>query len=145
MNIDKDTVDSFGSEWSRFTQDMLDDAEVQRLFWNYFHIFPWHTLPADAEGFDMGCGSGRWAKLVALKVGKLNCIDPAREAIEVARRNLSGLENVVLINSGVDVSNLAESSQDFGYSVGVLHHIPDTKAALNECVKLLKPGAPFLL
>jgi hypothetical protein len=27
----------------------------------------------------------------------------------------------------------------------VLHHIPDTQAALSTCVKLLKPGAPFLL
>lgn len=34
---------------------------------------------------------------------------------------------------------------DFGYSLGVLHHIPDTQAALTACVAKLKPGAPFLL
>jgi hypothetical protein len=34
---------------------------------------------------------------------------------------------------------------DFGYSLGVLHHIPDTGAALAVCVSKLKPGAPFLL
>jgi hypothetical protein len=27
----------------------------------------------------------------------------------------------------------------------VLHHIPDTERALADCVRLLKPGAPFLL
>jgi SAM-dependent methyltransferase len=27
----------------------------------------------------------------------------------------------------------------------VLHHIPDTAQALADCVRLLKPGAPFLL
>src|SRR5690606_35178210 len=30
-------------------------------------------------------------------------------------------------------------------SLGVLHHIPDTRMALNDCVRLLKPGAPFLV
>jgi hypothetical protein len=40
---------------------------------------------------------------------------------------------------------LPKASQDFGYSLGVLHHIPDTEAALNACVALLKPGAPFLV
>ena len=34
---------------------------------------------------------------------------------------------------------------DFGYSLGVLHHVPDTQAGLEACVRKLKPGAPFLL
>ena len=34
---------------------------------------------------------------------------------------------------------------DFGYSLGVLHHVPDTAAGIKECVKMLKPGAPFLI
>ena len=31
------------------------------------------------------------------------------------------------------------------YSLGVLHHIPDTQAGLNAIAKFLKPGAPFLV
>ena len=38
-------------------------------------------------GFDMDCGSGRWAKLMAPRVGHLDCIDPST-ALEVA---ISGL------------------------------------------------------
>jgi SAM-dependent methyltransferase len=34
---------------------------------------------------------------------------------------------------------------DFGYSLGVLHHVPNTPAAIEECVRVLKPGAPFLV
>lgn len=145
MNIDRDTVDSFGSEWSHFTQESLDKAESERLFESYFHIFPWHVLPEDAKGFDMGCGSGRWAKWVAPKVGHLSCIDPSSAALEVARVNLSSFTNVSFINAGVADHPLAEKSQDFGYSLGVLHHVPDTKAAMRECVKFLKPRAPFLV
>ena len=43
------------------------------------------------------------------------------------------------------VSGLALASQDFGYSLGVLHHVPDTAAAICSCSDLLKPGAPLLL
>ena len=42
-------------------------------------------------------------------------------------------------------SGLPPSSQDFGYSLGVLHHVPDTAAAIRSCADLLKPGAPLLL
>jgi hypothetical protein len=34
---------------------------------------------------------------------------------------------------------------DFGYSIGVLHHVPDTAAGLRACIAKLKPGAPFLV
>jgi SAM-dependent methyltransferase len=34
---------------------------------------------------------------------------------------------------------------DFVYSLGVLHHVPDTMAGIRACVSLLKPGAPFLV
>ena len=41
--------------------------------------------------------------------------------------------------------NLLENSQDFGYSLGVLHHVPDTQAAIESCARLLKSGSPLLL
>lgn len=144
-NVDKNTVDGFGVEWSHFDQSVLSAEEHQRLFDNYFRIFPWGSLPSDAVGFDMGCGSGRWARLVAPKVGKLHCIDASAQALEVARRNLVGEARCEFHCSSVDEMPLDEASMDFGYSLGVLHHVPDTAKAMADCVKLLKPGAPFLV
>lgn len=143
-NIDQKTVTSFGDEWSRFDQSDLPEAESRAIFERYFSTFPWESLPADAVGFDMGCGSGRWARWVAPKVGKLHCIDPS-SAIEVAKQTLAGIPNVEFHKSSVDDGCLPVASQDFGYSLGVLHHIPDTQAALRSCVQMLKPGAPFQL
>jgi len=34
---------------------------------------------------------------------------------------------------------------DFGYSLGVLHHVPDTEAGMRACASKLKPDAPFLV
>ncbi len=143
-NIDTKVVAGFGDEWTRFDQSALDAVEHRRLFDEYFEKFPWESLPKDAVGFDLGCGSGRWAKLVAPRVRKLHLIDPS-EAIEVARRNLADLSNCEFHRAGVDDIPLADESCDFGYSLGVLHHIPDTEDGLRKCIAKLKPGAPFLL
>jgi len=143
-NIDHATVSGFGEEWSSFTQEELDPVERQLLFDQYFSVFPFDELASDAEGFDLGCGSGRWAALVAPRVGRLHCIDPAAKALAVARRRLRAASNVVFHEAGVDDIPLPDNSQDFGYSLGVLHHVPDTRAAMAACVRKLKPGAPFL-
>lgn len=144
-NIDRQTVAGFGDEWDAYDQFALVDDEYDAWFEAYFHLFPWSELPPQAEGFDLGCGSGRWAAGVAPRVGQLHCIDPAPKALAVARRRLSKAGNVTFHAASVDNMPLTDGSQDFGYSLGVLHHIPDTAAALRRCVSKLKPGAPFLV
>jgi glycosyltransferase involved in cell wall biosynthesis/SAM-dependent methyltransferase len=144
-NLHPRTIHGFGQEWRHFDQSGLVGREYDQAFEVYFGIFPFEHLPSDAEGFDLGCGSGRWAAAVAPRVGTLHCIDPAPEALEVARRRLSDAPNVLLHLAASDTIPLPDESQDFGYSLGVLHHIPDTKRAVADAVRKLKPGAPFLL
>ena len=143
-NIDIKVVSDFGREWKAFNHQHIEDSLLHSAFDSYFHFFPFDDLK-NAEGFDMGCGSGRWAKFVAPKVGLLNCIDPSEAALDEARMNLKALKNCSFECAGVDNSVLKNESQDFGYSLGVLHHIPDTSLALESCSSKLKPGAPFLL
>jgi len=144
-NLDPKTVEGFGEEWAAFDQRELNRTELADRFDEYFAIFPFAALPKNAEGFDLGCGSGRWASLVAPKVGKLHCIDPSAKALDVARELMRDAANVDFHVAGVDNIPLADGSQDFGYSLGVLHHIPDTEAGMASCVRKLKPGAPFLV
>lgn len=143
-NIDHKVVDDFGKEWRIFNHQDIDDSLMNKAFDSYFHIFPFSNLK-DAKGFDMGCGSGRWAKFVATQVGFLNCIDPSEVALNEARKNMSNVQNCSFECAGVENNTLKNESQDFGYSLGVLHHIPDTKLALKSCASKLKKGAPFLL
>ncbi len=137
-------VAGFGDEWSRFDQSALSEVELSAMFDNYFNIFPWDLLPQGAVGFDLGCGSGRWARLVAPRVGTLHLIDPS-DAITVAERNLAGNTNCIFHRSDAASIPLEDMSCDFGYSLGVLHHVSDTEGGLRSCVSKLKPGAPFLL
>ena len=144
-NLDERTVAGFGEEWESFDQSALSDSERQALFDQYFHIFPWRLLPEDAEGFDLRCGSGRWASLVAPRVGTLHCIDASASALDVARRNLAGDTACHFHLASVEDLPLPNASMDFGYSLGVLHHVPDPAAGIRSCVEKLKLGAPFLL
>jgi ubiquinone/menaquinone biosynthesis C-methylase UbiE len=144
-NADSAVVDGFGKEWSAFDQSGTDAAELRAIFDRYFAIFPREALNHQAVGFDAGCGSGRWAMFVAPCVKTLHCIDASSEALGVSRRNLSNSKNVVFHQASVGDMPIPDASMDFGYSLGVLHHLPDTQAALTHCASKLKPGAPFLL
>jgi ubiquinone/menaquinone biosynthesis C-methylase UbiE len=143
-NADEATIRGFGAEWSRFDQTGSEERELSDGFEAYFRAFPWEALPPAAVGVDVGCGSGRWARFAAPRVGTLHCVDASEQALAVAKRNLVAHTNVRFHHAYVDRMPFAEASLDFGYSLGVLHHLPDTQAALTACVRHLKPGAPFL-
>lgn len=145
QNVDLATVEDFGREWAAFGQGASSEAELRREFESYFRVFPWSLLPPNAEGVDVGCGSGRWARFVAPRVASLHCADPSAEALAVAANNLRGHRNVQLHRASANDLPVPDESLDFGYSIGVLHAIPDPRSALSACVRKLRRGAPFLV
>ena len=139
-NVDSPVVRDFGEEWSAFRQDEKSLARDQRetIFENYFHIFPWHLLPPNSGiGVDFGCGTGRWAMMVAPRVAHLHLLDISPEALAVAHVSF-------YVSSVADIP-LPARSLDFAFSLGVLHHVPDTQAAIEAIAQKLKDGAPFLV
>ncbi|HEX8366582.1 MAG TPA: class I SAM-dependent methyltransferase [Allosphingosinicella sp.] len=143
-NIDEATARAFDAKWKARTGGTANPERAQRGFEQLFSLFPFDEL-AEGEGFDLGCGQGRLAVFVASRVGRLHCIDPSANGLAVARRAMADYGNVEFHLAAVDAIPLSDGSQDFGYSMGVLHHVPDTEAAMRACVAKLKVGAPFLL
>ena len=147
-NVDTRVARGFGEEWSTFRQGETSLAREQRetIFENYFRIFPWHLLPpGGGTGADVGCGSGRWAIMVAPRVAHLHLLDVSPEALAVARENLKSQNNVSFHVSSVGAIPLPAQSLDFAFSLGVLHHVPDTQKAIDAISEKLKSGAPFLV
>lgn len=142
MSDDK-VIDDFGLEWKKFSSFDPKDKKLEKIFNDYFKIFPKEFLGKEKVGFDLGCGTGRWALFVAPEVKKLFCIEPS-QAIDVAKKNLSIYNNCEFEKSDVFSMNLKDESMDFGYCLGVLHHIPDTEKGMAECVRKLKKGSPIL-
>ena len=145
INADPQTVAGFGREWSSFDQQGLSAATRGQIFEEYFGAFPWDSLPADAVGADIGCGSGRWAQEVAPRIGQLHLVDASAEVLAIARRNLAGVSNCRFHHASVGELPFADGVLDAAYSLGVLHHVPDTAAAIAAIAAELKPGAPFLV
>ena len=67
-------IEGFSKEWKKIDQSKIPENEHKKLFNRYFSIFPWDIISYTSSGFDLGCGSGRWAMLVAPKVKKLYCL-----------------------------------------------------------------------
>lgn len=147
QNVDPVVAAGFGHEWSTFRQgaDELPATNRDAIFQTYFHIFPWDKLPPESVGMDVGCGSGRWSMMVAPRVGHLHLLDASAEALDVARQNLAPATNTSFHHASVGEIPLPRASLDFAFSLGVLHHVPDTQAAIRAVADKLKPGAPFLI
>ncbi|RST30390.1 class I SAM-dependent methyltransferase [Sphingomonas ginkgonis] len=143
-NADDPTLRAFDEKWAAHWRGVSSRTHQQRTFDNFFSLFPFEEL-SKAEGFDLGCGNGRHAEKVAPRVGRLHCIDPSPAGLAAARAQMADQANVEFHCADVDHIPLPDASQDFGYSMGVLHHIPDTEGALRRCTAKLRPGAPFLL
>jgi ubiquinone/menaquinone biosynthesis C-methylase UbiE len=108
----------------------------------------WH-IP-EAAGFtqtknlrvlEVGCGLGTDGAQFAKAGADYTGIDLTDAAIELARRrfelfNLSGTFRI----ADAERLDFADNSFDLVYSHGVLHHTPDTAAAVREIHRVLRPG-----
>lgn len=141
-NLDKITVDSFGEEWKSFHG--FSNKDLQWLGDKYFDIVTPDMLNNTMKVIDVGCGSGRIIKYLKGRYGQITGIDPS-QAIFIANELIGKEDTVELIQTSTDHIPFADNYFDFGYSLGVLHHIPDTAKALNDCIKKIKPGGYFLL
>jgi SAM-dependent methyltransferase len=141
-NIDNKTVESFGEEWENF--HAFSDTELKRIGDEYFDIIDQRHLNAESVVLDVGCGSGRWSRYIAPKVKRIEAIDPSK-AIFSAVDLTKDCGNVRVTQAATDTIPFADNSFDFVFSLGVLHHIPDTQKAMKACVSKLKPGGYFLV
>jgi ubiquinone/menaquinone biosynthesis C-methylase UbiE len=141
-NIDKQVVDEFGAEWLKFYEH--NDDLVQKGGQEYFDILNDNIVNSNTYALDMGCGTGRWTKYLLPKVGFMEAVDPSG-AIFAADKLLGDISNVRLSQASIETLPFADESFDFVMSIGVLHHIPDTRKALNDCVKKVKKGGYFFV
>jgi ubiquinone/menaquinone biosynthesis C-methylase UbiE len=139
-NIDASVVHSFGEEWLKFNN--FDESTIDTIAAEYFDIVNEKIVNKQTYAIDIGCGTGRWTKYISRMAGFVECVDPS-DAIYAADKLLADVENVRLSKASTESLPFPDETFDFAMSVGVLHHIPDTQKAMNDCVKKVKKGGYF--
>lgn len=141
-NIDWKTVDSFGDEWTKF--ESFTEEEIIEIGNEYFDIVDDTMLNRSMTALDVGCGTGRWTKYAAKRAGFVEAIDPSH-AVLPATKLLKDIPNIRVTQAEVSDLPFENESFDFVFSLGVLHHIPDTQQAMIDAVKMLKKKGYFLV
>jgi SAM-dependent methyltransferase len=93
---------------------------------------------------DVGCGMGRFADVAASCGAKVVAVDLSA-AVDAAAVNLARHQDVAVIQADVFDLPLRPESFDLIYSIGVLHHTPDTRAAFEQLPRLLRPGGEIAI
>ena len=134
-------VSSFGFEWTKFSKTQLDSANGTNQSEERFKQSLDFALE-ELEGkliLDAGCGMGRFMEIALKYGGTIIGVDMSL-AIEAAYQNLHKHSNAHFIQADIFQLPFKEGSFDFIYSLGVLHHTPDTRGAFAQLPPLLKPG-----
>lgn len=132
---------SFGFQWNRFRQTQLDRYSKTTISRSRFlRETGWDADALDGRDvLDAGCGAGRFAE-IALSLGaNLYAIDYSR-AVDACRENLKDSRRLHVFQADIYNLPFAEGSFDFIYSLGVLQHTPDPRAALLALIRHLKAG-----
>ena len=140
--VDMDAyVDTFSFEWNRFHDVQIDRSEATgesektcaaQTGW----------APGDLRGklvLDAGVGAGRYAEVVSRWGAEVVGVDLSF-AVDAARGNIGARDNVHLVQADLFRLPFRDASFDAAYSLGVLHHTPDTRRAFGAVVPFLRHG-----
>lgn len=146
--VDSDSyAQSFGREWNWFAQTQLDRPGEGRTESRETFAAKTGWQPSDLEGktvLDVGCGMGRFAEVASSWGANVLGVDLSA-AVDAAQGNLGGRPNAAFIQADVFDLPLREEAFDLIYSIGVLHHTPDTRKAFLRLPRLLKPGGRIVI
>jgi SAM-dependent methyltransferase len=98
--------------------------------------------PAPARILDLGCGDGAAASLAAQRNPGHHLIGFDWSAGALGRARRLGL---TVVRSGVDPIPVASGSVDVVIMSELIEHLVDTDSALDEALRVLRPGGSLLL
>jgi ubiquinone/menaquinone biosynthesis C-methylase UbiE len=127
-------------------------AEIDRRFLSSVRKYmPWRNVPFDAiipfeelrdrEVLEIGVGQGTHAQLIAPRCKSYTGIELTSHAAGMTSRRLK-LFNIPgkILQMDAEAMAFADGSFDYIWSWGVIHHSADTRQALKEMRRVLRPG-----
>jgi uncharacterized protein YbaR (Trm112 family)/SAM-dependent methyltransferase len=155
------TARAFGYEWNTYkvttrAEDLITffwltgtDPNLYDKF-SFDDVFSFYPDDSDIQKIDgsqlagkivvdVGCGMGKYLAVVSDYAETVVGLDLS-DALVRARLTVRDRKNVHLVQGNILQPPLKSAFADFVYSVGVLHHTPDTHAAFLSAASLVAPG-----
>lgn len=121
----------YGGRTKEYIVKFQEFARLPRDLGQYFK---------DKIVLDAGCGNGRFSYLAGeLGAKHVIAVDFSNEALQRAIISTGNPANCSFIRANLSQLPLLPRF-DFAFSMGVLHHTPDTKESYFNIAKLVKPG-----
>lgn len=129
----------YGAQWSPHVWDALISRKL-RLMCDHLG-----APEAGRKGLDLGCGLGMQTAEMCRRGYDVTGIDPSVGLLGHARRLHP--EAKFAVGSALELP-FPDASLDFVYTIGVVHHLPGTRAqrqAVREIERVLKPGGMLIV
>lgn len=139
------TISQFGEQWETFSEDtgFFGSKDLLADFVNPFDCAKFRG----ANVGDLGAGGGRFS-IALLEFGAQHvfAIEPS-ESVRVIRRKAEALglaDRITILNVQAH-QVLAELQLDYIVSLGVIHHIPHPRPAVEAAINALRPGGMLIV
>jgi|TARA_B100001093_G_scaffold518621_1_gene604147 uncharacterized protein YbaR (Trm112 family) len=140
------TSNHYGSGWVEGDESASYSVDEK---WHFDELIKLFGFPKNRKGFAIEAGSGNGKDTVRLSVNnpesEIITIDIS-DGIFVANKrfNILNLKNIHPIRASLDQIPIKDEVLDYGYSFGVLHHMPVPLDGMKEVSRTLKKGSSFL-
>ena len=142
LNADWKTVESFGDEWNRFAS--FTEERTGRAGDQYFDIVTREMANDSTRRSTSGAAPA--AGRIPLAPCAVRGSGRPGEAVRAAVPYTAPCGNVRITQAGYgSVCRSPRPSFDFVFSLGVVHHVPETGKAIAEAASMLKDGGWLLL
>jgi SAM-dependent methyltransferase len=139
-------AESFGFQWNRFSRvqlDVFNHTKESEMTFQEKTNFDVTELPGKLV-LDAGTGAGRFADVVSRMQAEVVGVDLST-AVEAAHLNLGERPNVHFVQADIFQLPFKEKIFDNIFSIGVLHHTPDTRKAFNSLIPILRPNGEIAI
>jgi SAM-dependent methyltransferase len=129
------TKETYDLQWNRFR--IVRPEEDRATFYSRTGFLP--EALSGSTVLDAGCGMGRYARVAAAAGAQVVGLDLSG-AVHAAQAQTADFPNVRIVRGDLLRPPFSRATFDHIYSIGVLDHTPNPKAAFLALAQLLKPG-----